>query len=163
VERVVFKDIAEEIAVLDPAAPLPPPVRRIRAAVPEGDQVLAVFTDVFDCFFRFLGAILHTGGVLDEKAFWRTVTACVTDYQRAHPELDGKFRRYDLFAPEFARSCLNRLHLRNNQQMVDLNDPSAALQFAGTLANPLARAHPKGPAPAPPKGPAPTKPAALPR
>ncbi|MYS22956.1 Siderophore synthetase component [Streptomyces sp. DvalAA-14] len=149
VERVVFKDIAEEIVVMDARTPLPPRVERIRAAVPEGEQVLAVFTDVFDSFLRFLSAILHTGNVLHETVFWQTVGACVTDYQQAHPELAAAFRRHDLFAPEFALSCLNRLQLRDNQQMVDLADPSAALQFAGTLPNPLAAAGPD-PRPVPP-------------
>jgi hypothetical protein len=37
----------------------------------------------------------------------------------------------------FTLSCLNRLQLRNNRQMVDLTDPSGALQFAGTLPNPF--------------------------
>ncbi|MEV6009343.1 IucA/IucC family siderophore biosynthesis protein [Streptomyces sp. NPDC051976] len=138
VVRAVFKDIAEEIVVMDPARPLPPRVARIRADVPEELRALSVFTDVFDCFFRFLSAILHTGEVLDEDGFWRTVARCVADYQDAHPELADAFARYDLFAPRFALSCLNRLQLRDNQQMVDLTDPSAALQFAGTLPNPLA-------------------------
>ena len=35
VERVIFKDIAEEIVLMDPDADLPPPVQRIRAAIPE--------------------------------------------------------------------------------------------------------------------------------
>ncbi|MEW1860141.1 IucA/IucC family siderophore biosynthesis protein [Streptomyces sp. NPDC088194] len=144
VERVVFKDIAEEIVVMDPKADLPPEVRRVRADIPDDEQALCVFTDVFDCFLRFLSAILHTGRVLDQDAFWRTVAECVADYQRAHPELAGRFRRHDLFAPSFARSCLNRLQLRNNRSMVDLADPSAALQFVGILDNPLA-AHPFGP------------------
>lgn len=138
VERAIFKDIAEEIAVLDPDAALPPAVRRIRADVPEEEKILAIFTDVFDCFFRFLGAILATEDVLDEDTFWRTVADCVSDYQRSAPHLAEKFQRYDIFTPEFALSCLNRLQLRNNQQMVDLADPSAALQFVGTLKNPLA-------------------------
>ncbi|WP_069467351.1 IucA/IucC family protein, partial [Actinacidiphila rubida] len=142
VERAVFKDIAEEIVVMDPDARLPPEVARIKAQVPEELRALSVFTDVFDCFLRFLGAILHSSGVLDETAFWRTVAACTADYQAAHPELAPAFARYDLFAPRFALSCLNRLQLRDNQQMVDLGDPSAALQFAGTLANPLAAHRP---------------------
>ena len=129
---------------MDPARPLPPEVERIRAEVPEELRALSVFTDVFDCFFRFLSAILHTGEVLDEADFWRTVARCVADYQDAHPELADAFARYDLFAPRFALSCLNRLQLRDNQQMVDLTDPSAALQFAGTLPNPLAAHVPLG-------------------
>ncbi|WP_329009904.1 IucA/IucC family siderophore biosynthesis protein [Micromonospora rifamycinica] len=139
VERVIFKDIAEEIVVMDPDADLPPPVRRVRAAIPDDEQLLTIFTDVFDCFFRHLNAVLAAEGVLDEDDFWRTVADCATDYAARVPHLADRLRRHDLFAAEFTLSCLNRLQLRNNQQMVDLADPSAALQFAGTLTNPLAR------------------------
>ncbi|MFJ5894889.1 IucA/IucC family protein [Streptomyces sp. NPDC093064] len=138
VRRAVFKDIAEEIAVLDPDAALPPEVRRIRVEVPEDKKLLSLFTDVFDCFFRFLAAGLASEGILEEDDFWRTVAETVREYQESVPELAWKFRQYDLFAPEFALSCLNRLQLRDNRQMVDLADPSGALQLVGTLRNPLA-------------------------
>ncbi|MFJ5099910.1 IucA/IucC family protein [Streptomyces sp. NPDC088554] len=140
VQRAIFKDIAEEIAVLDPHAVLDPAVERIRADVPEEMKILSVFTDVFDCFLRFLGAELVTDGVLpDEDVFWRTVAECVRGYQGSVPQLADKFARYDLFAGEFALSCLNRLQLRDNRQMVDLADPAGALQLVGTLTNPIAR------------------------
>ncbi|MER7334750.1 MULTISPECIES: IucA/IucC family siderophore biosynthesis protein [unclassified Micromonospora] len=139
VERAVFKDIAEEIVVMDPDADLPPQVGRVRADVPEDMKLLSIFTDVFDCFLRYLSAILVTEGVLDEDDFWRTVAECAADYADSVPHLAERLRRYDLFAPEFALSCLNRLQLRNNRQMVDLADPSAALQLVGTLTNPIAR------------------------
>ncbi|WP_103514890.1 IucA/IucC family siderophore biosynthesis protein [Streptomyces sp. SM10] len=138
VRRTVFKDIAEEIAVMDPDAVLPPQVERIRADVPEDMKLLSVLTDVFDCFFRFLGADLATEGVLDEETFWRTVAACVRGYQESVPYLADKFARYDMFTEDFALSCLNRLQLRNNQQMVDLEDPAGALQLTGRLRNPIA-------------------------
>jgi siderophore synthetase component len=138
VRRAIFKDIAEEIAVLDPEAVLPPEVRRIRVDVPEDKKLLSIFTDVFDCFFRFLAAQLAAEGVLEEDGFWRTVAEVARAYQEAVPELASRFRQYDLFAPEFALSCLNRLQLRDNRQMVDLADPSGALQLVGTLANPIA-------------------------
>ncbi|MFI1923772.1 IucA/IucC family protein [Streptomyces sp. NPDC020377] len=138
VQRAIYKDIAEEIAVMDPDAVLPPEVRRIRVEVPEDKKLLSVFTDVFDCFFRFLAAGLATEGILEEDDFWRTVAEVTRAYQEANPELADRFRQYDLFAPEFALSCLNRLQLRNNKQMVDLADPSGALQLIGTLRNPVA-------------------------
>ncbi|WP_230195640.1 IucA/IucC family protein [Streptomyces coriariae] len=138
VQRAIYKDIAEEIAVMDPDAVLPPEVRRIRVEVPEDKKLLSIFTDVFDCFFRFLAAGLATEGILDEDDFWRTVAEVTRAYQEANPELADRFRQYDMFAPEFALSCLNRLQLRNNQQMVDLADPSGALQLIGTLKNPVA-------------------------
>ncbi|TQJ53272.1 IucA/IucC family protein [Streptomyces sp. SLBN-115] len=138
VQRAIYKDIAEEIAVMDPDAVLPPEVRRIRVEVPEDKKLLSIFTDVFDCFFRFLAAGLATEGILEEDDFWRTVAEVTRAYQEANPELADRFRQYDMFAPEFALSCLNRLQLRNNQQMVDLTDPSGALQLIGTLKNPVA-------------------------
>ncbi len=138
VERAIYKDIAEEIAVMDPEAVLPPAVERVRVDVPEDTKLLSVFTDVFDCFFRFLAANLAAEGILEEDDFWRTVAEVTRDYQRSVPELADKFAQYDMFAPEFALSCLNRLQLRNNQQMVDLSDPAGALQLVGTLKNPIA-------------------------
>ncbi|MFF9091683.1 IucA/IucC family protein [Streptomyces sp. NPDC014802] len=138
VRRAIYKDIAEEIAVMDPDAVLPPEVARIRVEVPEDQKLLSIFTDVFDCFFRFLAALLAEEGVLTEDAFWRTVAEVSREYQEANPALADRFRQYDLFAPEFALSCLNRLQLRDNRQMVDLADPSGALQLVGTLRNPIA-------------------------
>ncbi|MGW3311205.1 IucA/IucC family protein [Streptomyces sp. NPDC001073] len=138
VERAIYKDIAEEIAVMDPDAVLPPTVERLRVEVPEDKKLLSIFTDVFDCFFRFLAADLAAEGVLEEDDFWRTVADVTREYQDAAPELADRFRQYDMFAPEFSLSCLNRLQLRNNKQMVDLADPSGALQLVGTLKNPIA-------------------------
>ncbi|MFD6904636.1 IucA/IucC family protein [Streptomyces sp. NPDC060077] len=138
VKRAVYKDIAEEIAVMDPDAVLPPEVGRIRVEVPDDTKLLSIFTDVFDCFFRFLAANLAEEGVLGEDAFWRTVAEITREYQASVPELADRFTRYDMFAKEFALSCLNRLQLRDNKQMVDLADPSGALQLIGTLKNPLA-------------------------
>ncbi|MEU3936356.1 IucA/IucC family siderophore biosynthesis protein [Streptomyces sp. NPDC029044] len=138
VQRAIYKDIAEEIAVMDPDAVLPPTVERLRVEVPEDKKLLSIFTDVFDCFFRFLAANLAAEGVLAEDDFWRTVADVTRAYQESKPELADRFQQYDMFAPEFALSCLNRLQLRNNEQMVDLSDPSGALQLVGSLRNPIA-------------------------
>ncbi|MEU2536507.1 IucA/IucC family protein [Streptomyces iakyrus] len=139
VQRAIYKDIAEEIAVMDPDAVLPPTVERLRVEVPDDKKLLSIFTDVFDCFFRFLAANLATEGILEEDDFWRTVADVTRAYQESKPELADRFKQYDMFAPEFALSCLNRLQLRNNEQMVDLSDPSGALQLVGNLRNPIAR------------------------
>ncbi|MFD4263128.1 IucA/IucC family protein [Streptomyces sp. NPDC058534] len=138
VRRAIYKDIAEEIAVMDPDAVLPPDVARIAVDVPEDKKLLSIFTDVFDCFFRFLAANLAGEGIVEEDGFWRTVAEVTREYQASVPELADKFDRYDMFAPEFALSCLNRLQLRDNRQMVDLADPAGALQLIGRLENPLA-------------------------
>lgn len=136
--RVLFKDIGEEVCVIR-AEPLPGPVDRVRADLPPETAALSVFTDVFDGFLRFLAAILDEDGLLPEESFWRLAGRCVAEHAEQHPHLH---ERIDLFAEEFAHSCLNRLQLRNTLQMVDLADQASSLQYAGTLANPIARWRP---------------------
>lgn len=136
--RAIMKDIAEEAGILNAEISLPPIVKRLSVSVPAELKVLSIFTDVFDCIFRYLSQILVEHDAYPEDRFWRLVAECVHEYRQAHPELEEKFVLYDLFAPEFKRSCLNRLQLGNNQQMIDLADPAKNLQFAGTLKNPIA-------------------------
>ncbi|WP_416139809.1 GNAT family N-acetyltransferase [Halomonas sp. HK25] len=140
--RAIMKDIAEEIGIMNTEVALPEEIARISVEVPESLKVLSIFTDVFDCFLRFMAAILVEQGDIDEKTFWARVARCVIDYQQDHPEFAEKFARHDLFAPEFTLSCLNRLQLNDHQQMIDLADPAKNLQFAGTLANPIAAYRP---------------------
>ena len=147
-QRAFVKDIAEEMAMMDADAALPAGVERVRADVPDELKLLSIFTDVFDCFLRFLNAIVVSEQILGGDSLWPTVASCVTDYQRSAPHLEEKFERYDLFADHFPLSCLNRLQLRDNRQMVDLQDPAASLQIAGTLPNPLARCAARGEEPA---------------
>ncbi|WP_423823517.1 IucA/IucC family siderophore biosynthesis protein [Salinisphaera sp. SPP-AMP-43] len=139
VDRVIMKDIAEEIAVMDPQAELPEAVSRIAVPVPDELRTLSIFTDLFDLIFRYIAPILAVERDYPQSVFWQRVAACIERYQQAHPEYGDKFEAYDLFAPDFRRSCLNRLQLANSRQMLDLADPTASLQFVGWLTNPVAR------------------------
>ena len=136
--KAIMKDITEEVVILDEGVELPEKAKRLYASIPEDVKLLSIFTDVFDCFFRFVGPILVEHMAYEEEAFWRLVAESIYKYQDSHPHLEAKFERYDLFVQDFTRSCLNRLQLRNNQQMVDLSNPSNNLQFFGTLKNPVA-------------------------
>jgi siderophore synthetase component len=137
VVRVLLKDTAEEVVLMDPARELPEEIRRIAAAVPQELQRLSIFTDIFDGIFRYLSQILLEHAGYPEERFWKQIAACLHAYRRENPAVAPAFDRHELFAPEFRHSCLNRLQLRNHRQMVDLADPAAALQFAGTLRNPI--------------------------
>ncbi|MBC2962246.1 GNAT family N-acetyltransferase [Nocardioides deserti] len=143
VDRVLMKDVGEEVAVMDDQ-PLPPDVERIRADVPPDVRALALHTDVFDGVLRHVAAILHLDGVLDESAFWAEVRDCLVRHRDDHPELAERHAAYDLLRAEFRHSCLNRLQLRNTLQMVDITDQAESLMYAGTLANPVAPAGPAG-------------------
>jgi siderophore synthetase component len=137
--RMFMKDIGEEVAVMGDL-PLPADVERIRADVPPDVKALALHTDVFDGFLRYLAAVLAEDGLLPAAEFWELVAATIDEHAEAHPELAAQAAAYDLFRPEFRHSCLNRLQLRNTLQMVDLADQAESLIFAGTLPNPIAGA-----------------------
>ncbi|GAB2456471.1 IucA/IucC family protein [Jatrophihabitans fulvus] len=137
--RALMKDIGEEVAVLSSDAGLPDDIARIRADVPDELHLLSVFVDVFDGVLRHLAGLLDDAGVLDADEFWDVVRGCCLRYQQAHPELAERFAAHDLFADTFELSCLNRLQLRDNRQMVDLSDPASALALAGPIANPVSR------------------------
>ncbi|WP_029771663.1 IucA/IucC family protein, partial [Pseudoalteromonas sp. TB51] len=132
-----MKDIGEEVALLNSTEPLPDEVSRIHITMPKELELLSIFTDVFDCFFRYLVAILVREERITEHDFWHGVAQSVKAYQQANPALNARFKEYDFFSDEFAHSCLNRLQLGNNKQMVDLTDPAGSLQFAGSLNNPV--------------------------
>lgn len=135
--KIIIKDITEEITVFGEKSALPEKARRIHLDFPEDIRLLNIFIDIFDNFFRFLTAIMADSNTLKQVDFWALVADCIYQYQAENPHLQEKFGRMDLFVPDFTRSCLNRLQLRNNKQMLDTADPLASLQFVGKLNNPI--------------------------
>jgi siderophore synthetase component len=111
----------------------------LRVSVPDEIRTLSILSDVFDGILRFVAQILLEQAGYAEERFWQRVRACVDGYFRAWPEHRAQLARFDLFAREFPLLCLNRIQLRNNRQMVELADPANSLQFAGVVANPIAR------------------------
>lgn len=136
--RVFMKDIAEESSILDKDAVLPDNVRRLLADVPEQFKLLTIFVDVFDGYFRHLSPLLVDHDCCNEATFWRVVAERIDLYLQAHPGNLEKYRRHDLFAPDIIHSCLNRLQLANNLQMVNLADPIGSFRMAPNLPNPIA-------------------------
>lgn len=136
---VLMKDITEEVIVFNETMNLPEHVDRLYTETSDKMKILSIFTDVFDCFFRFMGAQLDTQTGFSEYNFWQLVAECVYEYQEEYPEFSDKYERYDLFVDEFDRCCLNRLQLGNTKQMLNLADPIESLKLVGTLKNPIAK------------------------
>ncbi|MFB2639218.1 IucA/IucC family siderophore biosynthesis protein [Shewanella bicestrii] len=136
--KILMKDIGEEVAVLNGSEPLPQEVQRLVVELEEEMKLNYILLDIFDCIFRYLAPILDKQTEVCEAQFWALVADNVRDYQAQHPQLADKFARYDLFKDSFVRTCLNRIQLNNNQQMIDLADREKNLRFAGGIDNPLA-------------------------
>lgn len=135
--RAIMKDIGEEVAIVNQEKELPETIKRIIINVPEDLKILSIFTQIFDSFFRYLNHVLVEHVNLPEEEFWSLVAECVTEYQSEYPELEDKFRKYDLFDSEIIKTCSNRLQMQNSTKMLDATNPFKNQQFAGTLKNPL--------------------------
>ncbi|CCW31702.1 Putative siderophore biosynthetic enzyme [Xenorhabdus nematophila F1] len=135
--KMLMKDIGEEIAILNGELQLPEEINFLHVSIKDEMKINYIFLDIFDCFFRYLTPLLQKHLALPETRFWELVARCVHRYQSQHLHQIEKFRKFDLFKRDFVRTCLNRLQMANNQQMIDLDDREKNLKFAGTLVNPL--------------------------
>lgn len=136
--KAIIKDITEEVIVFNEELLNSETVQRLYTKTTDEMQLLSIFTDVFDCFFRFLSEILATQCEFPEQRFWKLVADCIQEYQHDFPELNSKFKQFNLFQSEFKRCCLNRLQLSNSKQMLDLSNPIESLKLEGVLQNPIA-------------------------
>ena len=137
--KAFMKDIGEEVCLLNVSPDsLPDAVKRIAITLPEDQELLSIFTDVFDDFFRFMSVILYQHMAYSDRCFWQAVASHIKTFQKNNSDLTPVFKQHDLFIDAFDHSCLNRLQLGNNKQMVDLTDPAGSLQFAGKINNPIA-------------------------
>ncbi|GED96381.1 hypothetical protein nbrc107697_04200 [Gordonia crocea] len=138
-QRVILKDIGEEVFILGESEDLPPECARARSTESDEARNLGILSDVFDDFFRPLAALLHGHGLIADDDFWWEVAASVNALQAQHPELADRFARWNLFAPAFGAIHLNQLQLRNRRRMADHEIPYSSMVAAGhELANPIA-------------------------
>ncbi|MFT3716336.1 MAG: IucA/IucC family protein [Gordonia sp. (in: high G+C Gram-positive bacteria)] len=137
-QRTILKDIGEEVFVLGDDD-LPDECARARTVEADETRNLGVLSDVFDDFFRPLAALLHGHGLIADDDFWWEVAASINALRDAHPDLAGRFERWNLFAPAFGAIHLNRLQIGNRRRMTDHEIPYADMVADGhTLTNPIA-------------------------
>lgn len=137
--RAILKDIGEEVTIFCDPEEVPENCRRAVSREPDEIRNMGVLSDVFDDYLRHLAAILHSAGLVTDETFWSVVAESVVEFQDRHPDLDERFRRWDLFAPTFKAIHMNRLQLTNNRRMVNLGDSYATLIDSDhELVNPIA-------------------------
>ena len=73
-----------------------------------------------------------------DSRFWDVAADCLHAYRARNPTSAGAFDALEIFGEDSELSCLNRLQLHNNHQMLDIGNPSEELLYAGAPANPLA-------------------------
>ena len=136
--RIIIKDFVDDIVLTEEAKEkLPKDLAEGMIASSNKDNVpLFILLGVFDAFFRYLSNVLHTYAGYDEQDFWQQVHDVILEYQAAHPALADKFKKYNLFVPEFKRFYINSVRLLGNAY--EEKTSFAIPRKGGTLQNPLA-------------------------
>lgn len=86
-------------------------IRQLLPRKPPAYIVHDIQTAHFITVLRFLSAALARAGALDEPAFYRLLGEALHEYRTGHPELEVRFRTFELFDPLVPRVCINRVRL----------------------------------------------------
>jgi siderophore synthetase component len=136
--KAIMKDIGEEVSVMNPHVELPEKAKRILVTVPEELKTRPIFTQLFDGIFRFISAILVEHSNYPQEEFWQLVATSILEYQHQFPELSGKFKQYDLFAPTITPDALNRMQILDNKKLRNRANPFD-VPSTGVMTNPVAK------------------------
>ena len=137
--RLAVKDFVDDVNVA--SAPLPEledmPQEVSDILLREEPQFLCQFiqSGLFVGHFRYLAPLVEEHLSIPESRFWALVREQVLDHQAAHPELEQRFKLFDLLTPEIERLCLNRNRLLLDAYRDRPERPHAAVH--GTIPNPL--------------------------
>ena len=129
-ERLAMKDFVDDVNLSD--QPLPElsglPRELSSTLLREPPEMLCQFivAGLFICHLRYLSDLLEEHHGLPEREFWSLARETILEYQRRFPELEDRYRTFDLLAPDFTRLCLNRNRLVDYGYADDDDRPHAA-------------------------------------
>ena len=131
--KIIIRNVADEIILFEDRFITSDVVSRLYDETSSDLQLMSIFSNIFDSFFRFLSEILVSQCDITEYMFWKLVADCVKDYQKQFPELQEKFEKLDMFKSEYKRCCHNRFQLSNSEEL---------MVFRGMLKNPIGKFRP---------------------
>ena len=124
---VFLKDFQGDLDLVDQDFPeLESLPEEIRAVLPRKRPEVIIHdiqTAHFVTVLRFISSAAARAGVIPEPAFYRLLAQVIRAYQARHPELEARFKLFDLFQPTLPRVCINRVRF--------------AIGYAETNARPL--------------------------
>lgn len=137
--RLALKDFVDDVNVSEHPVPelesIPEDLRPILLREPPEGLCQFILAGLFICHLRYLADIVEGHHGLSEREFWRLARAEILRYQERFPELEERYRLFDLLTPSFTKLCLNRNRLFDYGYANDKERPHAS-EF-GRVANAL--------------------------
>jgi siderophore synthetase component len=128
--RLAMKDFVDDVNVSRHPLPelesIPADLKGILLSEPPEGLCQFIFAGLFICHHRYLSDILEEFHQYDERDFWQQVRQAILNYQSQFPELQDRFKLFNLLAPQFTKLCLNRNRLITYGYADDGDRPHAA-------------------------------------
>ncbi|WP_095210401.1 IucA/IucC family protein [Endozoicomonas ascidiicola] len=113
--RVALKDFQGDLRLIDQNFPelssLSTYAQSVTTRLPAEYLIHDLQTGHFVTVLRFISTCLAEKG-FSEARFYQLLGRQLQSYMKAHPELKTRFALFDLFQPEMARVCLNRVRFK---------------------------------------------------
>ncbi|WP_079253771.1 IucA/IucC family protein [Endozoicomonas arenosclerae] len=113
--RVALKDFQGDLRLVDQPFPelnsLSDYARSVTVRLPAEYLIHDLQTGHFVTVLRFISAAMAEKG-FSEHRFYQLLGEQLQSYIHEHPELEERFKLFDLFKPEMARVCLNRVRFK---------------------------------------------------
>jgi siderophore synthetase component len=137
--RLALKDFVDDVNVSEHPIPeleaMPEDLKPILLREPPEGLCQFILAGLFICHLRYLADIVEEHHGLPEREFWGLSRAEILRYQERFPELEERYRLFDLLTPSFTKLCLNRNRLFDYGYANDKERPHAS-EF-GRVANAL--------------------------
>ncbi|MGI9277184.1 MAG: IucA/IucC family protein [Endozoicomonas sp.] len=114
-EKVALKDFQGDLRLIDQDFPelasLSAEVRAVTVRLPAEYLIHDLQTGHFVTVLRFISNVMAESG-FSEHRFYQLLGQKLQHYMSDHPEMTERFQLFNLFTPEMARICLNRVRFR---------------------------------------------------
>lgn len=139
--RLAMKDFVDDVNLSDrPLAELdalPEDLEPVLLREPPEGLCQFIWSSLFICHLRYLSDLVEEHHGYPEHAFWSLTRQEILEYQERFPELEERYRIFDLLVPSFTKLCLNRNRLLDYGYEEDKERPHAS-EF-GQVSNALHR------------------------
>lgn len=119
-ERIFLKDLQGDMRLIDQSftenAPLPATARGAITHLPAELLIHDLQTGHFVTVLRFISALMAQQCGFSEHRFYQLLAEQLTEYMRQHPDMQERFRLFDLFKPKILRVVLNPVRLGWSEQ-----------------------------------------------
>lgn len=115
-KRLALKDLQGDLRIVDEDFPelisLPGNIKQVLTRLPAAYLLHDLQTGHFVTVLRYFSALLQEQKLISESVFYQVLASVIKEYQLSYPQLQPRFRQFDLLTDKIKRVCINRVRFK---------------------------------------------------